>query len=107
MLWSALVQAALLLLFSQVALSATTFTNPIKNPNGSDPFMVYDGGYYYLTTTTWTNVQVWLPLDATRKEEIVTRATTVAGLKTATPKVVYTDSNSARCCNVWAPEMHK
>ncbi|KIO29051.1 glycoside hydrolase family 43 protein, partial [Tulasnella calospora MUT 4182] len=63
------------------------FTNPIKNPNGSDPFMVYDGGYYYLLTTTWTNVQI-------------TRATTVTGLKTATPKVVWTDSTSTRCCNV-------
>ncbi|KAG8921840.1 hypothetical protein FRC01_014857 [Tulasnella sp. 417] len=94
MLWSAIARAASLLLFSQVAISAVTFTNPIKNPNGSDPFMVYDGGYYYLTTTTWTNVQI-------------TRATTIAGLKTATPKVVYTDSNSARCCNVWAPEIHK
>lgn len=28
------------------------FTNPLKDPNGSDPFMVYDDGYYYLTTTT-------------------------------------------------------
>ncbi|KIO29045.1 glycoside hydrolase family 43 protein [Tulasnella calospora MUT 4182] len=94
MLWSTLVRAFSLLLFSQVVLSAVTFTNPIKNPDGSDPFMVYDGGYYYLLTTTWTNLQI-------------TRATTVAGLKTATPKVVYTDSNSARCCNVWAPEIHK
>ncbi|KAG8969939.1 hypothetical protein FRC05_000790 [Tulasnella sp. 425] len=94
MLWSALARVASLLLFFQVAFAATTFTNPVKNPDGSDPFMVYDGGYYYLTTTTWTNVQI-------------TRATTVAGLKTATPKVVYTDSTSTRCCNVWAPEIHK
>ncbi|KAG9017218.1 hypothetical protein FRB90_001328 [Tulasnella sp. 427] len=94
MLWFALIRAASLFLFAQVAVSVTTFTNPIKNPNGSDPFMVYDGGYYYLLTTTWTNVQI-------------TRATTVTGLKTATPKVVWTDSTSTRCCNVWAPEIHK
>ncbi|KAG8913826.1 hypothetical protein FRC00_001499, partial [Tulasnella sp. 408] len=35
----------------------------------------------------------------------ITRATTIAGLKTATPKVVWTkDSVAARCCNYWAPE---
>ncbi|KAG8945491.1 hypothetical protein FRC04_000776 [Tulasnella sp. 424] len=93
-MWLTLFRAATLFLFAQVAVSVTTFTNPIKNPNGSDPFMVYDGGYYYLLTTTWTNVQI-------------TRATTVTGLKTATPKVVWTDSTSTRCCNVWAPEIHK
>lgn len=73
--------------------SAATFTNPLKNPNGSDPFIVYDGGYYYLTTTTWTDIQV-------------TRATTLEGLKTGENKVVWEDSNTDRCCQVWAPEMH-
>ncbi|GLB41911.1 putative glycosyl hydrolases family 43 [Lyophyllum shimeji] len=56
-------------------------------------WQVYSNGYYYLTTTTWTNIQI-------------TRATTIAGLKTATPKVVWTDSTASRCCNVWAPEIH-
>ncbi|KAJ7658106.1 glycoside hydrolase family 43 protein [Mycena rosella] len=74
-------------------LSGVGFTNPVKNPNGSDPFMVFHEGFYYLTTTTWTNIQI-------------TRATTIAGLKTATPKVVWTDSTASRCCNVWAPEIH-
>lgn len=72
---------------------AATFQNPIKQTDGSDPFMVYHEGYYYLTTTTWTNIQI-------------TRATTIAGLKTATPKVVWTDSTASRCCNIWAPEIH-
>ena len=31
---------------------------------------------------------------------------TIAGLKTATPKVVWTDSTASRCCNIWAPEIH-
>lgn len=69
---------------------AATYTNPLKNPDGSDPHIVYTGGYYYLTTTTWTNIQV-------------TRATTIAGLKTATPKVVWTDSTTSRAGNFWAP----
>ncbi|KAF8645303.1 hypothetical protein AX16_007918, partial [Volvariella volvacea WC 439] len=73
--------------------STGTYRNPIKEPNGSDPFMVYSNGYYYLTTTTWSNLQI-------------TRATSINGLKTATPKVVWTDSTSSRCCNMWAPEIH-
>ncbi|CAE6464721.1 unnamed protein product [Rhizoctonia solani] len=30
----------------------------------------------------------------------------MAGLKTATPKTVWSDTNAERCCNVWAPEIH-
>ena len=70
-----------------------TYSNALKGSNGSDPQIVYTGGYYYLTTTTWTNIQV-------------TRAKTLEGLKTGEVKVVWTDSTSSRCCNVWAPEMH-
>lgn len=70
-----------------------TYTNPLKNPNGSDPFIVTTGGYYYLMTTTWTNIEV-------------TRATTLNGLKTGEKKVVYSTSTASRCCNVWAPEVH-
>lgn len=53
--------------------ATSAFTNPIRNPGGSDPFMVYTGGYYYLMTTTWTDVQM-------------ARATTIKGLKTAPKK---------------------
>jgi GH43 family beta-xylosidase len=69
------------------------FTNPIRKPGGSDPFLVYSGGYYYLLTTTWTDVEV-------------ARATTIEALKTASKKVVYSTTTAARCCNVWAPEVH-
>ncbi|KAG8732104.1 hypothetical protein FRC10_001225 [Ceratobasidium sp. 414] len=62
-------------------LGAATFTNPIKDPNGSDPYMVYSNA------TTWSNIQI-------------TRATTMAGLKTATPKVVWADTTASRCCNI-------
>ncbi|KAB8227294.1 hypothetical protein ETB97_003199 [Aspergillus alliaceus] len=72
---------------------ASAWTNPIRNPGGSDPFMVYTGGYYYLLTTTWNDVQV-------------SRAASVEGLKTATKKVVYTTTEESHCCNVWAPEVH-
>lgn len=73
--------------------SAQAFTNPIRNPGGGDPQVTYFDGYYYLISTEWTNLQL-------------SRAKTIEGLKTATPKVIYTDSNASRCCNVWAPEIH-
>ncbi|KAI5843455.1 glycosyl hydrolase [Morchella snyderi] len=82
-------------LFSFVAQLSTgaTFTNPLKETNGSDPFMVYTAGYYHLLTTTWTNIEI-------------TRATTLEGLKTATPTVVWIDTTSSRAGNFWAPEVH-
>ncbi|KAF8748704.1 Glycosyl hydrolases family 43 [Rhizoctonia solani] len=40
------------------ALTAYAFTNPLKTKDGSDPFMVYSNGYYYLTTTSWSNIQI-------------------------------------------------
>ncbi|KAK0488990.1 Arabinanase/levansucrase/invertase [Armillaria novae-zelandiae] len=82
---------ALLVLVWQ-CLSVQAFKNPIKSSDGSDPFIVYSDGYYYLTTTTWTDIQI-------------TRGTSMQELKDATPKVVWSDSTSSRCCNVWAPEI--
>ena len=73
--------------------SAASFTNPLKATNGSDPHIAYSGGYYYLMTTTWTNLQI-------------TRAKTLGGLKTGETRVVWTDGTASRCCNVWAPELH-
>ncbi|CAG9982463.1 unnamed protein product [Clonostachys byssicola] len=69
------------------------FTNPIKTLNGSDPQMVYDDGYYYLTSTSWTTVEI-------------TKARTIEGLKTAIPTVIYDDkSDPLRTRNWWAPEI--
>lgn len=73
--------------------SAAAFTNPIRNPGGSDPQVSYFDGFYYLISTEWDNLQL-------------ARAETIDGLKTAENKVIYSDTNAARCCNVWAPELH-
>ena len=49
---------------------------------------------YYLTSTTWTDVQI-------------TAASTIEGLKTSEAHVIWSDrSNPERACNFWAPEMH-
>ncbi|RPA79202.1 Arabinanase/levansucrase/invertase [Ascobolus immersus RN42] len=56
--------------------------------------MVYHDGYYYLTTTTWSDIQV-------------ARARTINELKTATFQTVWKDTTASRCCNMWAPELHR
>ena len=63
--------------------SAASFSNPLKQTDGSDPHIVWTGGYYYLMTTTWTNLQI-------------TKAKTIEGLKTGERRTVWTDSNASR-----------
>ncbi|KAB5545770.1 glycosyl hydrolase [Coniochaeta sp. 2T2.1] len=72
---------------------ASAFTNPIRTVNSSDPQMQwYNGSYYYLATA-WSDVEV-------------VSATTINGLKTAIPTVVYNDkTDPSRARNWWAPEM--
>lgn len=84
---------ALLSIFSLLGAATATFTNPIRDPGGSDPHMAYTDGYYYLLTTSWTDVEI-------------ARATTIDGLKTAEKTVVFTSTDAGHCCNVWAPELH-
>lgn len=91
--WTVLFSALSILLPEQTT-AFVGFQNPLKNPNGSDPFMTHINGFYYLTTTGWDHIEI-------------TRATTIAGLKTATPKRVWTDGTASRCCNMWAPELHQ
>ena len=84
------------LLTTALGLASLTsaFTNPIRRPGGSDPYLTRaDDGYYYLMTTSWSDLRI-------------SRATTIEGLKTAEKKVIYSDTEPSRCCNVWAPEVH-
>jgi GH43 family beta-xylosidase len=71
-----------------------TFTNPII-PNGADPWIVYRAGYYYLTYTTGSNVQIH-------------RATRLAGTNGIGPSAIvaafYPPAPFNQ--NVWAPELH-
>lgn len=87
-----------LLMFSTSASAANTFRNPLNTDHGSDPWMTYYNGQYYLTATTWStdpNVGVTMK-----------HASTIAGLITATPQRIFFDTTSSRCCNIWAPEFH-
>jgi beta-xylosidase len=38
--------------------AGSTFTNPVLNQVGADPFVAKDDGYYYLTYTTATNITI-------------------------------------------------
>lgn len=87
MILSNLIATGLLALSTLV--DAANYTNPLKDYNGSDPYIVYTDGYYYLMTTTWTDLQI-------------TRATTLDGLKNGETKTVWTDATPNRCCNYWA-----
>lgn len=52
--------------------------------------IVYTGGYYYLLTTDWTDIKV-------------RRSATLGGLKSASPKTLWSDSTASRMGNFWAP----
>lgn len=94
MLNRALVFALSLLL--QLVFSAD-HSNPLWGPSqgsGADPNIVYQDGWYYLMTTIGTHLHM-------------IRAETLDGLKQGEEKSVYETDAEGRCCNVWAPEMHK
>jgi GH43 family beta-xylosidase len=70
-----------------------TFRNPLK-PVGPDPWLTYDDGWYYLSTTTGASVKM-------------RRAKHLAELKDAPDVVVWKDDDASRNRQVWAPEFHR
>ncbi|URN13639.1 glycoside hydrolase family 43 protein [Streptomyces radiopugnans] len=75
--------------------AAGTFTNPVVTANGADPTIVRYAGYYYHLGTTW----------ASHWE--MRRSPTLGGLRDAAPTTVYRETVASRCCNFWAPELHR
>ncbi|KIN02679.1 glycoside hydrolase family 43 protein [Oidiodendron maius Zn] len=63
-----------MILRTKVISKGDTFTNPIRATDGSEPYIVYAGGYYYLVTISSTDVEL-------------SRATTLEGLKSSTKRV--------------------
>lgn len=71
--------------------------NSIRNPvreSAADPYLVYTGGFYYLTYTRGDRL-------------VVVKAASVTGLQAAPETTVWTPSAGAACCNLWAPELHQ
>lgn len=84
--------------FAPVSAQNTTFHNPLNADHGSDPWMQYYKGEYYLTATTWSGSAA---AGITMKH-----GHTIAELIAAAPVTVWSDTTASRCCNVWAPEFH-
>jgi GH43 family beta-xylosidase len=74
--------------------ASETFTNPIIG-DGADPWIVYQAGYYYLTYTTGSSVEIY-------------RATNLAGTNGIghAPIVAAFYPPAPFNQNVWAPELH-
>ncbi len=70
-----------------------TFTNPLTS-SGADPQLTTFAGAYYLTYTTGSDIQV-------------RRSDSLGQLAEAEEQVVWSDTDPERCCNVWAPELHR
>jgi GH43 family beta-xylosidase len=77
-----------------VPAQAGMFRNPLNN-SGPDPWMTFYNGNYYLATTTWGGPSTGLTMR---------KASTIADLKSVTPKKIWQDLTPERCCNYWAPE---
>ncbi len=71
-----------------------SFTNPLF-ANGADPWLEYWQGNYYLTTTTWSS------------QLVMRKSPTLAGLASATPVHIWSETNPKSCCNFWAFEFHR
>ncbi len=75
------------------AQTAKTFTNPLFSA-GADPWCIYKNGFYYYTHTTGNNITLW-------------KTTSIAKLKTAQKKVVFTPpATGPYSKEIWAPEIH-
>ena len=68
--------------------------NPLNPRSGADPWLTYYEGNYYLTATTGAS------------ELLMRKSPTLAGLKSALPVLIYSETEPSRCCNMWAPEFH-
>lgn len=76
------------------AVGEDTFTNPIA-PDTADPTIEFYDGNYYMVSTTWNN------------QVVMRKAPTLEGLGTTKPVTVYSDTNTGRNGNMWAPELKR
>ncbi|CAG9946230.1 unnamed protein product [Clonostachys rosea f. rosea IK726] len=72
---------------------SVAYQNPIRDKPAPDPSLVYADGYYYLTYTGYTQFEI-------------IRSRTLGGLASGESRVIWTDTNTTRNANMWAPEIH-
>jgi GH43 family beta-xylosidase len=68
-----------------------TFRNPLNS--GPDPFLTHDGTQYLLATTQGDRIALW-------------HAPSLGELAVRQPVTIWSDSNTSRNRNMWAPSMH-
>lgn len=76
------------------AVGEDTFTNPLV-ADSADPTIEFYDGNYYMVATTWDN------------KVVMRKAPTLAALGTTKPVTVYSDTNTGRNGNMWAPELKR
>ncbi len=73
---------------------ASTFRNPLKVSFGADPWMTHHDGWYYMATTSGTDVRL-------------SRARRLANLRSAAERVVWRGDHPARSRDIWGPNLHR
>lgn len=74
--------------------NGSTFTNPILNSFGADPWVIRHENYYYMTYTTNDNVTIL-------------RSSTLTDWNTADVKLAFkAPENTSYTYDNWAPELH-
>lgn len=80
------IQTPSLTLEAQAAVPCLEVQYHVLKTTQDDPHSSQFDGYYYLISTEWANLQL-------------SRAITIEGLKTATPKVIYEGLTPNGCCS--------
>ncbi|HEY0002683.1 MAG TPA: glycoside hydrolase family 43 protein [Actinoplanes sp.] len=76
------------------AAAGPSFTNPLVGaPNSADPSIVYSNGNWYYLATTWSS------------NIVIRQSSTLAGLKTAAERTLFTLAAGPGCCQMWAPDL--
>jgi GH43 family beta-xylosidase len=90
--------ASLAVLTTSAQAATTTFQNPLNPNTGSDPWMLYYNGNYYLASATYSSSSL---VGLTMK-----KASSISALIATSPVKIWDDTTASRCCNMRAPEFH-
>lgn len=84
---------SLLVLAATISAQAT-YTNPILNRTGADPWVIQSDGWYYMTFTLTSNITLY-------------RTRTLTDWNNAETKLLFKPPNgTAYSTDLWAPEIH-
>lgn len=85
---------SLLSLATAQSITSTTYTNPILDAGGADPWVIRHGDYYYMTYTTATNITIL-------------RSSVLTDWNSADVKLAFEPPSGYNySTDLWAPELH-